>query len=88
MLKEISLRQFLEWKLYSDLEPFDEMRGDYRAARIAQTVANASRGPNTAAYGLTDFLIYADPDAPQKSEDELKTIARCIVAAYATPETS
>jgi hypothetical protein len=41
MLSEISSRQFVEWRAYADLEPFDERRADLRAASIVQELRNA-----------------------------------------------
>lgn len=44
MLREMSIRQFLEWRAYFDLEPFGEERADLRSAHIVQTLVNIRRG--------------------------------------------
>lgn len=41
MLREISMEQLVEWHAYAELEPFDEVRMDYRFASVAQAVWNA-----------------------------------------------
>ncbi len=38
MLRQLSIRQFSEWRAYADLEPFDERRADLRAGSIVQTL--------------------------------------------------
>jgi hypothetical protein len=43
MLRSITWVQFKEWIIYSELEPFDELRADYRTAQIVQTFINMNR---------------------------------------------
>ena len=38
----MSSREFAEWMVYSQIEPFGPAREDYRAALISTVVANAS----------------------------------------------
>lgn len=40
----MSVRQFMEWRAYADLEPFDETRADLRAASIVCAILNVNRG--------------------------------------------
>ena len=40
MLRGMTVRQFCEWRAYADAEPFDETRGDLRAAQIVATLIN------------------------------------------------
>lgn len=43
MLAAMTSAQFVEWRAYFALEPWDEERADLRAAIIAATIANAHR---------------------------------------------
>jgi len=43
MLRQITARQLQEWRVYADLEPFDEERADIRAASIVQAIFNSPR---------------------------------------------
>lgn len=43
MLAGMTVQQFAEWRAYADLEPFDETRGDLRAASIVATLINLHR---------------------------------------------
>lgn len=40
MLRGMSIRHFQEWRAFSDLEPFDEVRADYRSAQIVRELRN------------------------------------------------
>lgn len=59
MLREITWEQFLEWRMYDDLDPFGEDRDDYRFASIVQALWNIARDPKRYPNGfpLTDFLM-------------------------------
>ncbi len=43
MLREMSAKQFHEWVMFSELEPFGEDREDARFASIVQVLMNAHR---------------------------------------------
>lgn len=47
MLRGMSARELKEWWLYAQLDPFDDLRADYRAASIAAVIANVNRDPKT-----------------------------------------
>jgi hypothetical protein len=42
MLRQLTYRQFLEWKLFDAINPIGDKRGDWRAAAISATVMNAA----------------------------------------------
>ena len=87
LLRGLTARQFLEWEAYAELEPFGEIRADYRAASIARTVAEVNRDPKKRSepFEIEDFLLRFRDEAGRRREQtwqEMKTIAHLIVAAY------
>lgn len=57
MLRSLTAKQFRNWELYDEMEPFGEKRADYRTASIVQVIANVNRGTQTPAYKLEDFVL-------------------------------
>lgn len=57
MLAGLSHRQFLEWRAYAELEPFDEVRDDLRIASIVATLLNVNRGESSAAVSIDDCRL-------------------------------
>jgi hypothetical protein len=88
MLRSITARQLQEWMTFSELEPFGEERGDYRAASIVQVIANVNRDSkkHPDAFPIADFLLrFGDsvlPKAKQKDWKQLKAAAMYIAEAY------
>lgn len=66
MLRRITWKQFIEWRIYDELEPFGEERGDARSAQIAQALWNIARDvkKNPKGWPLSDFIL-AWGDAPR-----------------------
>jgi hypothetical protein len=87
MLRNLTAKQFADWERYAHLEPFSEVRADYRAASIVQILANIHRGEKQKAYPLDDFVLnFGDVEPPKKQTwQEQKTLLRIIEAAYAKP---
>lgn len=82
----ISSQEFVEWQAYARLDPFGSERGDVQAAVVAQTVANANRGPKTPAYKLEDFVLKFDqPDA--LSPEDLRAKVKAIHAMFGGSKT-
>ena len=52
MLRRLTAKQFRMWEIYSELEPFGELRADYRAASIVQMIYNVNRGEKQKALPL------------------------------------
>jgi hypothetical protein len=71
MLRQISWRQFIEWKAFADAEPFDEVRADIRAAQIVLTLINLWRGKGKPARSLEDVLLQFGDD-PRKDKTKKK----------------
>lgn len=82
MLRYITAKQFAEWEAYAQLDPFDELRADSRAALIAQVLANIHRGKGQRAYMLKDFLLKFGElekvrrQTPEEQFNILKLLAR------------
>lgn len=89
MLRRLTAKQFLEWEHYARLEPFGELRADYRAALIASVIANVNRGSKQKPYTLEDFLLKfaEEPVRKQTVEDQL-AVAKMIAMMYSTTDKS
>lgn len=61
-------KQFLEWRAYAELEPFDEVRADLRTAHLVQTVRNVLGDKAT----LTDCLLPFGEDEAPKPKPKVK----------------
>jgi len=86
LLRSLTAKQFHEWMIYAELEPFDEVRGDLRSALIAATIANVNRGKGQTAYTLQDFLLFKEEESPRhQTWQEKKAIAMAICMAYSVP---
>lgn len=74
MLRSITWTDFVGWLSYSELEPFDERRADYRTASVVTMLANVNRDPKTRsrAYKLEDFLL--EFDAPIKVRERRQSL--------------
>lgn len=79
MLRSLTAEEFLGWKAFAELEPFGDLRADYHAALISQTVANAAGNKKE----LKDFLLKFEgtPRRPQ-SWQEQKMIGMAMAAAF------
>jgi len=71
----MTAKRFIEWEVYARLEPFNELRADYRSARIAATVANMmGRGKDQKAYTDDDFLLkWRDADEEPEAAPPAQT---------------
>ena len=49
-------REFIEWQAYYTLEPWDEVRADWRAGMLASVYANVNRDPKKKASKPSDFM--------------------------------
>jgi hypothetical protein len=59
MLRAMTPQHLLDWQTYALLEPFGELRADYRAAQIVTMLANVNRDPKKRhePYKVMDFLL-------------------------------
>lgn len=86
MLASISWKQFNEWAMYAELEPFGEERADIRAGSIVKMLYDLfgrKRGQST--RPLTDFIVkFGDQPASvskKKSWQEMKMIGQMMAIA-------
>lgn len=73
MLRGMTARQFMEWRAYADLEPFDEERADLRTASIVQAVLNgsvlvASHGKKPGRVKLKDCVLRFGTEAQDAAQ--------------------
>lgn len=91
MLRGLTAKQFMEWEAYARLEPFNELRADYRAAQIVTMIANVNRGAKQKAYQMDDFLLTFKEQEIEKAEKkkqswkQQQSIAYAIAMAYSVP---
>ena len=84
MLRRLTAKQFRAWEIYSELEPFGELRADYRAASIVQMIYNVNRGEKQKALPLQEFLLKFETEPKQKqSWQEQLAIMKLLAAAHA-----
>lgn len=88
MLRTLTGMQLMEHMAYAELEPFGEIRADYRAAQVSQMVFNMAveskhRKP------MKDFVLPTgdNEEAPRPKQDHL-AMMKVLAAAYATPPTA
>ena len=64
----MTAKQFAGWEHYAALEPFGEVRGDWRAASIREMIYNMAVDPKHK-KPLKDFLLKFEAiEAPKASE--------------------
>jgi hypothetical protein len=83
MLRSLTAKQFMEWEIYAQLEPFSELRDDYRAASIAAMVFNMAVGVKDR-KPISEFVLPfgEPPEKKQQTWQEQEQIARLIALAY------
>jgi hypothetical protein len=91
-VRELTAKQLLEWEYFAEIEPFTfdiERRADFRAAQVAQMIANVNRGKRKA-YTIDEFVLKFDEAKKEhkKSWQEMQKIAYMIAAAYNAPGVS
>lgn len=80
MLRSLTAKQFAEWERYAQLEPFDELRADYRAAQIASMVFNMAvsvKDRKPIDYFLLNFsgeTRVEDTPVQQSVEDQVRIL--------------
>lgn len=92
MLRQISVRQFQEWRAYADLEPFDEKRADLRAASVVQAIRNQVRGKGRPAVKLNDCVLPFDddpgarPPSVEAARKQVRQTMDVLVAMFNRPK--
>lgn len=89
MLRELTAKQFMEWEAYARMEPFNELRDDFRAARICEVIWNVAVASKEHQRPIQDFLLkwkqVAEVNKKQTWEDKL-AIAYAICASYSVDD--
>lgn len=89
MLQGMTIKQFLEWRHYDELEPFDEERADYRAASIVLELRNIYRMRGVPASNLDQCVVRFGasvlPDQPTSVEQaraQVRATMDILMAIY------
>ena len=92
MLRGMTTRQFMEWRAYADLEPFDETRADLRSADVVRTLVNLfGRKKGAPAIPLKDcLLVFGDAGqvkarTPQDARAQSMRTMSILMAIHNTP---
>jgi hypothetical protein len=56
LLGEMDSHELSEWMAFDMVDPVGGKRGDYQAATVASTIANANRGKGQRALHINDFM--------------------------------
>lgn len=71
MVRHIPAALLVDWEAYMAIEPFDEVRADYRSAQIAQMLYNINRDTKKDPQGkpIGEFLLqFDDPETPEEKK--------------------
>jgi len=83
MLRGLTAKQFKEWITYAKLEPFDEVRADYRAAQIAQMILLVNLAKGAQVPKLNELILKFEEEAPKNTDwRQMKMISQMIAQAY------
>lgn len=83
MLEEISIHQLHEWRAYAEIEPFDEVRDDYRTASIVSAIYHTNRGKGAPTRPIKDFVLkFDDEPRQQQTWQQQKAIAQLYARAF------
>lgn len=63
----MTARELAEWRAYYDLEPFGDMRADYRTGLLASMIANIFRRKGDKPLLPTDFMLHSDAHPEKKT---------------------
>lgn len=77
MLRRMGAKLFNEWRAFEELEPFEDIRQDWRMAQLVAKLANLHRNleAHPEPYPISDFLLnYGNEkeEARPKTEEEKK----------------
>jgi hypothetical protein len=78
MLRRLTAKKFVRWMIYERIEPFGQLRDDYRAALITSEVANTGYDTKGKRFTAEDFLLKfgggTTKPKKQKTEDMIKML--------------
>ena len=74
MLRCLSCYQLAEWKAYYSIEPFGEVRADWRQGITSMILANANTGKKGRTYKVSDFMLVDKKRRKQSPEQMVKLL--------------
>lgn len=85
--RRITAKQLLGWEAYMRLEPFGELRDDYRAASIVQMIFNMGVAKAKDRKPIGHFLLKWGEQEPERRQtwQEQQKIMTLLARAYSTP---
>jgi hypothetical protein len=88
ILRGLTAKKFKRWQHYASLEPFDEIRADYRAASIVAATFNVNRGKGQRAMTLDEARVKFGPKEKGSEQTPQQQLAmlRLLAAAYSGDE--
>lgn len=69
LLAAIGSDELTEWMAFYQLDPFGDMRGDYRSGVVASTFANAHRADGVKPFTPEDFMPFVDRREKMESDE-------------------
>lgn len=76
LLRRMSAKQFREWIAFYELEPFGDIRADYRSAQVVQVIAAVNRGKDQKVPTLQECLLSDGHEKPKQTWQEQERIMK------------
>lgn len=76
----MSVQEFFEWAAYFQLEPWGEVRADFRAGITSAVIANANRAKGTKAFTPVDFMPFVKAGPTQMKSADIKSALNTFAA--------
>lgn len=80
-MERVSHEEFLMWQAYYQIEPFGELRSDFRAGQICATMARIV-GDGKTEYDATDFIRTYDSVEEAKRKDSVDAMNESLHAGF------
>ena len=74
-------KMLLEWRAFCELEPFGDMRADFRVGQLTAVVANALKPKNAKPFRWTDFTI-GGGDSGKATGDDMCPFVKQLHAIF------
>lgn len=80
MLRDLTARQFREWREYDAIEPFGEFRGELRHGQQMALTANLNRSASREPFTAADFMNFIErPEEREPTDEEIEAyLDRCL----------
>lgn len=84
MLRNMTAKQFAGWEHFASLEPFGELRMDYRIASVVQMIANVNRGKDQKPFTLDDVVLKFGEEnrKPPQPVEQKVAVAYALATAF------